>query len=114
AQVGPGAVDPGIAALVEQVDPDRLLANVERLASFGTRNTMSSTEHPGWGIGAARAWIHAELEGYSERLVVEYDTHAVEPAGRIRIPVDLRNVIAVLPGRSPRRIYVSGHYDSLA
>ena len=28
--------------------------------------------------------------------------------------VRLRNVVAVLPGRSPRRIYVSGHYDTVA
>jgi Zn-dependent M28 family amino/carboxypeptidase len=28
--------------------------------------------------------------------------------------VELRNVVAVLPGRSPRRIYVTGHYDSVA
>src|SRR5205814_134030 len=28
--------------------------------------------------------------------------------------VELRNVMAVLPGRSPRRIYVSGHYDTVA
>src|SRR5260370_40416737 len=26
----------------------------------------------------------------------------------------MRNVMAVLPGRSPRRIYVSGHYDTVA
>ena len=26
----------------------------------------------------------------------------------------MRNVMAVLPGRSPRRIYISGHYDSVA
>ena len=28
--------------------------------------------------------------------------------------VELRNVMAVLPGRSPRRLYVSGHYDTVA
>jgi hypothetical protein len=27
--------------------------------------------------------------------------------------VEIRNVVAVLPGRSPRRIYVTAHYDSL-
>ena len=27
--------------------------------------------------------------------------------------VELRNVMAVLPGRSPRRIYITGHYDSV-
>ena len=33
--------------------------------------------------------------------------------GRIATDVELRNVMAILPGRTPRRIYVSGHYDSL-
>ncbi len=106
--------DPRIQALLAEVDPDRLLANVERLASFGTRNTMSTTSHPDWGIGAARSWIRDELAAYSDRLVVSLDHHAVEPAGRIQIPVDLANVMAILPGRSDRRIYVTGHYDSLA
>src|SRR5262249_59663174 len=27
---------------------------------------------------------------------------------------ELRNVVAVLPGKSPRRLYVSGHYDTVA
>src|SRR5207247_1009076 len=27
--------------------------------------------------------------------------------------VELRNIVAILPGRTPRRIYVSGHYDTV-
>jgi Zn-dependent M28 family amino/carboxypeptidase len=33
--------------------------------------------------------------------------------GRITRDVELVNVVAVLPGRSDRRIYISGHYDSV-
>jgi hypothetical protein len=44
---------------------------------------------------------------------VSFDTYQIAAQGRITRPVELRNVMAVLPGRSPRRIYVSGHYDSL-
>jgi hypothetical protein len=106
-------VDARIQALLEEIDPDRLLHNIEMMASFGTRNTMSSTDHPEWGIGAAREWIRQEMASYSDRLVVEFDSYHVEPAGRIDRPTDLRNVVAVLPGRSDRRIYVSGHYDSV-
>lgn len=105
--------DPRIEALLEEIDPERLRHNVEAMASFGTRNTLSSTDHPEWGIGAAREWIRAEMASYSDRLIVEFDRYDVEPAGRIDRPVDLRNVVAVLPGRNPRRIYVSGHYDSV-
>jgi hypothetical protein len=38
----------------------------------------------------------------------------VVPQGRITRDVELRNVMAILPGRSPRRIYISGHYDTVA
>jgi hypothetical protein len=113
AQDAAPGLDPRIEAILEEIDPERLHFNVEMMASFGTRNTMSSTDHPEWGIGAAREWIHQELESYSERLVVQFDTYDVEPEGRIDRPTDLRNVMAILPGRSERRIYVSGHYDSV-
>ncbi|TVP74698.1 MAG: M20/M25/M40 family metallo-hydrolase [Gemmatimonadales bacterium] len=106
-------LDPEIEALLAQVEPERLQAIVDTLAAFGSRNTMSDTEHPEWGIGAARDWILETFEGYSPRLQVEFDTYQVEPAGRIRIPTDLRNVKAILPGRTDRRVYVTGHYDSV-
>jgi Zn-dependent M28 family amino/carboxypeptidase len=49
------------------------------------------------------------------RLQVEFDTYQVAAqGGRLPRDVELRNVVAVLPGRSPRRVYVTGHYDSVA
>ena len=106
-------LDPRIQEMVRSVDPDRLQAIVERLASFGTRHTMSTTDHPEWGIGAARQWMLDEMASYSDRLEVSFDAYDVEPSGRIQERTDLRNVQAILPGRSERRIYVSGHYDSV-
>lgn len=106
-------LDPEIVALLDEVTPERLQAIVDTLASFGTRNTMSDTEHPDWGIGAARDWIFQTMEASSDRLRVEFDSYEVEPAGRIRVTTDLRNVKAILPGRTDRRIYVTGHYDSV-
>ena len=49
------------------------------------------------------------------RLQVAFDTYQVVAQGQ-RLPrdVELRNVVAVLPGASPRRIYVSAHYDTVA
>ena len=35
---------------------------------------------------------------------VNFDTHTILPQGRITREVDLRNVMAILPGRSPRRL----------
>jgi hypothetical protein len=110
------ALDPRIVQLLEAVDPDRLQANVEGLTQFGSRNTLSSTTHPTWGIGAAREWILREMASYSPRLIVEFDRYEVGPDDSSRVPrtTDLANVMAILPGRSPRRVYVSGHYDSLS
>jgi hypothetical protein len=113
AQGATHGLDTRIQALLQQVDPDRIEAHVERLAAFGTRSTLSTTDHPEWGIGAAREWIRQEMASYSDRLEVSFDGYRVEPEGRIEQPTDLRNVKAILPGRSTRRIYVTGHYDSV-
>jgi len=105
--------DPRIEKLVAAVSEQRLRELATKLVSFGTRNTLSDQTSAARGIGAARNWILEEMRRSSEKLRVNFDTHQIPPQGRITKPVDLRNVIAVLPGKSPRRIYVSGHYDSL-
>ena len=105
--------DPRIEKLVEAVSEQRMKELLTRLVSFGTRNTLSDQTSPTRGIGAARNWILEEMRRSSEKLRVTFDTHIIPPQGRITRQVDLRNVMAILPGRSPRRIYVSGHYDSL-
>jgi hypothetical protein len=105
--------DPRIEKLVAAVSEQRLRELDTRLVSFGTRNTLSDQASTTRGIGAARNWILEEMRRSSEKLRVNFDTHIVPPQDRILTQVDLRNVIAILPGKSPRRIYVSGHYDSL-
>lgn len=105
--------DPRVAQLVASVSQDRLRSLATTLVSFGTRETMSSTTSPTHGIGAARQWIFDELKRSSPRLRVSFDTHVIAPQGRITAQTELRNVMAVLPGRTPRRIYITGHYDSL-
>src|SRR5204862_3529580 len=86
----------------------------KKLEGFGTRNTLSSQDKPDRGIGAARQWIFDELKSYSAHLQVSFDTYQVAKQGRITRDVEVRNVMALLPGKSPRRIYISGHYDSVA
>src|SRR5258707_8011698 len=113
AAAGPD-VDPRIASLLADVSPARLEATLKKLESFQTRHLLSSTDTPGRGIGAARQWILDEMKSYSPRLQVAFDTYQVAKQGRITRDVEVRNVIAILPGKSPRRIYVSGHYDTLA
>ena len=114
AQTGSGPdIDPRIEKLVAAISQERLERLLTVLVSFGTRNTMSDTTSATRGIGAARQWILDELTRTSPRLQVSFDTHHIPKGGRITRDVDLRNVVAVLPGRSPRRIYVSGHYDTV-
>jgi hypothetical protein len=105
--------DPRIQSLVATVSEQRLQQLVTKLASFGTRETLSVATSVTRGIGAARQWIHDELTASSPKLEVSFDTHTVAPQGRITREVEIRNVMAVLPGRTPRRVYISGHYDSL-
>jgi hypothetical protein len=106
-------LDPRIEKLVASISEERLQQLLQKLVSFGTRNTLSDATSSTRGIGAARQWIFDELKRSSPRLQVSFDTHQIPKARRITRDVELRNVMAVLPGKSPRRIYVSGHYDSL-
>jgi len=110
---GAAGLDPRIEKLVASISEERLQQLLQKLVSFGTRNTLSDVTSPTRGIGAARQWIFDELSRSSPRLQVSFDTYQIPKARRITRDVELRNVIAILPGKSPRRIYVSGHYDSV-
>lgn len=116
--------DPQIAAALQQVSAQRIQAKIEKLASFGTRLTLSAQDPAsiasGRGIGAAREWIKSEFEQYSKEcggcLEVKTDSFT-EPAGeRIPQPTNITNVYAVLKGTDPvsakRVVLVTGHYDS--
>src|SRR5262249_48392448 len=105
-------LDARIVKLAQTVSEERLIGILKKLESFGTRNTLSSADKPDRGIGAARQWIFDEMKSYSTKLQVSFDAYQVAKQGRITRDVEVRNVMAMLPGRSPRRIYVSGHYDS--
>lgn len=118
-------LDPRIVAAVKNVSPARVKATIEKLVSFGTRNSLSANDPEmaakGKGIIAARDWIRSEFERYSQAcggcLEVEYDTFIQEPGRRVPQPTEMTNVYAVLRGTDPeqaKRIYiVTGHYDSM-
>jgi hypothetical protein len=112
-ETAPADIDPRIQKLVAAISEERMAALVQKLAGFGTRHTLSDTSSPTRGIGAARQWILDELTRSSPRLQVSFDTHRLARQGRITRNVDLQNVVALLPGKSPRRIYVTAHYDTV-
>jgi hypothetical protein len=105
--------DEHIQRLISSISEERLQSIVQKLASFGTRETLSDTSSSTRGIGAARQWIFDELKRSSSKLEVSFDTYQIAPQGRIPHSIELRNVIALLPGKTSRRVYISGHYDSL-
>jgi hypothetical protein len=109
------AVNPQVRKIVDEVSEAHIKATLEKLVSFGTRNTMSNQDDPVRGIGAARQWILNEFKSYSPRLQVRFDKWRVKKTGRIFKDVDLYDVVAVLPGKTmpETEILVSGHYDSL-
>ena len=107
-------IDPQVAAALANISEDSLHAYLSKLVSFVTRNAMSVSDRPGWGVKAAREYIMKAMQSFSSKLQVSLDCYQVSKQGRITQPVQICNVMAVLPGRSARRIYVSGHYDSVA
>src|SRR5205085_6552807 len=87
-------LDPRIEKLVASISEERLQQLLQKLVSFGTRNTLSDATSPTRGIGAARQWIFDELARSSPRLQVSFDTYQIPKARRITRDVELRNVVA--------------------
>lgn len=118
------AADPTITQAIRSVSTQHIQQTIEKLVSFGTRQTLSvnnpDAATSGKGIVAARNWIKSEFERYSAEcggcLEVKTDTFVEQPKNRIPHPTELQNVYAILRGTDPvqaKRIYlVTGHYDS--
>ena len=111
---GTEGIDPRIMGLLEDVSPENMADYLRVLTDFDTRHTMSVDLGRERGIVPAREYILEQFEGYSPRLEASLDCYEIPAQGRIPDQVELCNVMAVLPGRSDRRIYVSGHYDTVA
>ena len=130
-EAGPAvpAADPRIAAAISSISPDDVRADIARLVSFGTRNTLSSTAADlpaGQGILPAADWIESEYKRIAAAcggcLEVKRDDYtepgSTEPRSRITKPTRLVNVYAILHGTSQDKtapwVLVTGHYDSRA
>jgi hypothetical protein len=109
--------NPLIQKIVSEVSEERISNILRKLESFETRNTLSDPTQTNRGIGIARQWIFDQFKSYGPRLEVKFDTHQIPKGGRVWKDIELRNVVAILPGKMPqatnRWILVSGHYDSL-
>jgi hypothetical protein len=112
-------LNPTVKQIVDAISEERIAATLKKLEGFGTRYILSAQGDPVHGIGAAKRWIHDELQGYSPRLQVSYQDFSIKKGGRrgqVIRDVDLSNIFAVLPGTTEkdRYVLVTGHYDSLA
>lgn len=129
-RVSPQPPDPAIARALKAIQPAHIQQTIDKLVSFGTRNTMTSMETdlpPGQGINAAADWIESQFAEIGKQcggcLEVRLDTFIADPAsggrwaGRIRQPTRLTNIYAILRGSDPvqakRMVLVTGHYDSI-
>ncbi len=108
-----------IQKMLREISARNIEATIRKLASFGTRNTLSEQNNPKRGIGAARDYLYSEFQKISAAcgncLQVEKQTFLQPKAPRIPQPTNLTNVFATLKGTTnPERVYVvSGHYDSM-
>ena len=113
--------DPEIEKMVSEVSKDSLESYVRKLASFGTRNTLSTQTNPARGIGAARNWVLKRFREFAAasggRLTAIIDTITLQPDGRrVDRPILLGNVVATLRGTDPgddRVFIISGHLDNM-
>jgi len=113
--------DPEIESMVAQVNSDSLQSYIQKLVSFGTRNTLSTQDNPNRGIGAARNWVLSKFNSFAKntkgRFTALVDTTTLFPNGkRIDSITILGNVMGVLKGNdsTDKRIFiVSGHLDNM-
>ncbi len=112
--------DPSIESLVAQISSDSLKATIQKLVSFGTRATLSTTTDPKKGIGAARNWVLGRFQTFAQqsegRMTASIENWMLKPDGkRVNKEHEIGNVMATLKGTDPaddRIFLVSGHIDS--
>lgn len=113
-----GPDDDRIRRLQAAVSAERIEVDIQTLAGFGTRHTLSETDSETRGVGAARRWIKEEFDQISAEcggcLEVFYVSDFVEGEPRIPERTEVVSVIALQRGRlDPERIVMmSGDIDS--
>jgi hypothetical protein len=103
--------DAELTAMLQEIDPLRVQAIIEKLVSFGTRHTLSSQTDQKRGIGAARNWLVSEFEKSADmsegRMKVEVLSYLQGVRERVDRPTNVSSVVATLKGSSePERLIV--------
>lgn len=98
--------EPNLETMLKQVDPQRIRATVEKLASWNTRNTNTPE------CRQAAEWLAEEYRKIPG-LQVELFKYQVRKGSRIPEDREVVQVVATLPGRTDRRVLVGGHMDTI-
>ena len=112
--------DPVIEEMVAQISSDSLKAHINKLVTFGTRSTLSTTTDAKKGIGAARKWVLGRFQEFAKnsegRMTAKIENWMLKPDGkRVDKEQEIGNVMGILKGTDPtddRIFLVSGHIDS--
>ena len=114
-----GQQDTRMYDIIWTVSANRIISDVETLANFGTRHTLSDTLSKTRGIGAARRWIKKSFEEISADCgncldVFEQKNMFKADGRRLTRDVWINNIVAIQRGRvHPNRyVIMSGDIDS--
>lgn len=104
-----------IDGIEQEINADSLKSYILKLATFQNRNSASDTLSDSRGIGAARRWVYAKFQEFSNlnenRLLPTY----LQFDQVICTQTSHRNVLAVLPGSDTsnhRIVLLEAHIDS--
>lgn len=119
-KISPPEQDHRMYDIIDAVSVERIKSDIETLANFGTRHTLSDTLSDTRGIGAARRWIKSSFEKISSDcnncLEVKYHKGLATAEGNRRIPTDtwIVNVLAIKRGTTYPNKYIimAGDIDS--
>lgn len=92
--------------LLQDVSEDRLRATLTQFSTYPTRNT--NTEY----LGQAAEWIAGEFRKIPG-MQVELMKYPVKKGRRIVEDKEVVQVVATLPGATPKRVMMGGHIDTI-
>ena len=114
-----GQQDARMYDIIEAVSANRIITDVDTLANFGTRHTLSDTLSETRGIGAARRWIKKSFTQISADCgncleVFEQKNMFKADGRRLTRDVWINNIVAIQRGSvHPNRfVIMSGDIDS--
>ncbi|MDA0779671.1 MAG: M28 family peptidase [Bacteroidetes bacterium] len=114
-----GQQDLRLYDIINAVSATRIINDVETLANFGTRHTLSDTVSQTRGIGAARRWIKKSFKEISADCgncleVFEQKNYFDADGRRLTRGVWINNIVAIQRGaKHPNRyVIMSGDIDS--